>query len=333
MTALREAIQALRHDGVFWRRLAYLGTAHSPWWWRRYTPAGFGTLLCALLPKQRRVVADNLLRMKLARTPLDAQLGAQRMFVAFAESLTDGLESGAKGVDGYELASPDHERLEEAHARGRGVILLTAHTGSWEIVGRLIGKNHGFPVTMVMTREHNASTRAFADAIRTQKSGGDFELAYVGTDPLAALPLVAALRRNRVVALQFDRVPRGMASVSVPFFGWLQPFPMGPFKLAQVTGAPVVVALTRRTGFRRYTVEIPEVVHTDRRGGEAALLATVSKVALAVENFVRRYPSQWFHFERISDVPVPTPAAESAASSSVENRAESGNKQGRDQTA
>lgn len=304
MKAFPQALQALRHDGVFWRRLAYLGTAHSPWWWRRYTPAGFGALLCTLLPKQRRAVADNLTRMKLARTPLEAWLGAQRMFVEFAESLTDGLESSAKGVDGFQLDSPTDGRFKAALASGRGVILLTAHTGSWEIVGRLIGRNHGFPVTMVMAREHNTSTRAFADAIRNNKTEGDFEVAYVGTDPFAALPLVSALRRNRVVAFQFDRVPPGMASLAVPFFGWMQPFPVGPFKLAQVTGSPLVVALTRRTGFRRYSVEIPEVAYIERRGGEAALVETMSKVARAVEDFVRRHPSQWFHFERISDVPV-----------------------------
>jgi KDO2-lipid IV(A) lauroyltransferase len=313
----RRALEALRHDGVFWRRLAYLGTAHGPWWWRRYTPAAFGALWCALLKGQRQIVADNLIRMNLAESPLDAWLGAQRMFIQFAESLTDGLESVAKGLDGYELDSPTDRSFKDALARGRGVILLTAHTGSWEVVGRLIGKKHRAPVTMVMTREQNLSTRAFADALRTQKNEGDFELAYVGTDPLAALPLVAALRRNRVVALQFDRVPPGMASISVPFFGWLQPFPVGPFKLGQVTGAPIVIALTRRTGHRRYAVEIPEVFTIDRAGGEAALTETVTRVARAVEDFVRRHPAQWFHFERLSRVPASSASEELRARARV----------------
>lgn len=298
----REA-DALRHDGVFWRKLAYLGAAHAPWWWRRYTPAAFGAIFCAVLGEQRRAVAHNLKLMQLAETPFDAWLGAQRTFIQFAESLTDGLESVAKGLDGYELESPSDGRFTDAIDRGRGVILLTAHTGSWEVVGRLIGKNHRAPVTMVMTQEQNASTRAFADAIRQGSAEGDFEVAYVGSDPLAALPLVSALRRGRIVALQFDRVPAGMASVTVPFFGVHQPFPLGPFKLAQATGAPMVVALTRRVGHRRYAVEIPSVIEIPRSGKatkDAAVVDAISKVAKDVETFVRNHPSQWFHFERLA---------------------------------
>ena len=63
---------------------------------------------------------------------------------------------------------------------------------------------------MVMTEEQNVSTRSFADTLRTRDSG-DLEVTYVGGDPLSALPLLKALRRGRIVALQFDRVPKGMA--------------------------------------------------------------------------------------------------------------------------
>jgi len=191
--------------------------------------------------------------------------------------------------------------------RGGGAVIRrprSAHTGSWEVVGRLIGRKHRAPLTMVMTEEQNASTRAFADALRTRKNEGDLELAYVGTDPLAALPLVNALRRGRVVALQFDRVPPGMASVAVPFFGRMQPFPVGPFKLAQLAGAPIVIAVTRRIGYRRYAVDIPPVIELAKGRDEEAVRAAVAQAAKELENFVRSHPTQWFHFEALSPVPV-----------------------------
>lgn len=291
---------ALRHDGLFWRKLAYAGAVHGPWWWRRYTPPAFGTTFCAVLPKQRRAVAANWLRMGLTDSSLEANLGALRTFVEFSLSLTDGLESTGKGLDGYALDSPSDERLTELVRQKTGVILLTAHTGSWEVVGRLIGRRHGAALTMVMSREANASARAFADAVRTKDQEGDLEIAYVGTDPLAALPLVSALRRGRIVAMQFDRVPPGMAAVDVPFFGGTRAFPIGPFRLAQISGAKVVMAFTRRIGYRRYSVEIPPVIELPRGRDEGAVRAAAAEAAAALESFVRRHPTHWFHFEPLS---------------------------------
>ncbi|MFO0674279.1 MAG: lysophospholipid acyltransferase family protein [Polyangiaceae bacterium] len=282
---------------MFWRKLAYAGAVHGPWWWRRYTPPAFGTTFCAVLPKQRRAVAGNWMRMGLAATALEANLGALRTFVEFSLSLTDGLESTGKGLDGYSLDSPSDERLTELVRQKRGVILLTAHTGSWEVVGRLIGRRHGAALTMVMSQEANASARAFADTVRMRKQEGDFEIAYVGSDPLAALPLVSALRRGRIVAMQFDRVPPGMASVDAPFFGGSRAFPIGPFRLAQLTGAKVVVAFTRRVGHRRYAVEIPPVIELSKGRDESAIRVAAAEAAAALESFVRRNPAHWFHFE------------------------------------
>jgi len=292
-------LESLRHDGVFWRKLAYAGAAHGPWWWRRYTPPAFGSVFYAVLSKTRRTVARNWKYMGLAKNDLQATLGAHGTFVQFAESLTDGLESIGKGLDGYDLDSPTDEHFAAPVRQGRGLILLTAHTGSWEVVGRLIGRKHRAPLTMVMTKEQNASTRAFADALRNQKHEGDLELAYVGTDPLAALPLANALKRGRIVAMQFDRVPAGMASASVPFFGGRQSFPVGPFRLAQLTGCPLVIAFTRRIGYRRYAVDIPPPIEIPRGRDEAPVVKAIGVAARELESFVRQYPTQWFHFEEL----------------------------------
>lgn len=291
---------AFDHDGAFWRRLAYVGAAHGPWWFRRYTPTAFGALAFAALPVQRENVAKNWLRLGLARTALEAKQGALGTFAAFAECLTDGLESVSRGVDGVTLDSPANHPFAAQLAKGRGMVLLTAHTGSWDVVGRLIGRRHAAPVTMVMTREPNASTRGFAEANRVRPGDQDFEVAYVGEDPLSALPLAAALRKGRIVAIQFDRVPPGAATMTAPFFGLEQRFAVGPFRLAQLTGAPLVAAFTRRIGHRAYAVDIPQAVEIPRaRGadGDAIVRSTMAQVAADFEAFVRKHPTQWFQFE------------------------------------
>lgn len=298
-----QARDATRHDGVFWRRLAYAGAVHFPEWWRRYTPAFFGAAAWALVRERRRAAAENWLELGLVDSRVAAELGALRTYLAFAESLTDSLEIAGRGLDAYRLSIQAPNPLTQAIALGRGVVVVTAHTGSWEVNGRMIGHVHGVGVTMVMAREANATAREFAERVRAM-GDIDLDVAYVGEDPLDALALVGALRRKRVVALQLDRVPPGMAALRVPFFGRPRAFPLGPFRLAQLTGAPLVVAFTHRVGYRRYQVEMPAGVieiPRARRGADDQLLPHVARVAAVFEDFVRRNPEQWFHFEPVFD--------------------------------
>ncbi|MCC7535501.1 MAG: lysophospholipid acyltransferase family protein [Deltaproteobacteria bacterium] len=296
--AASEVREATRHDGLFWRRLAYAGAVHGPWWWRRYSPKWFGALAWALVGDRRRACAKHWREIGLVDSEPAAQLGALRTYLAFAESLTDGLEIAGRGLGAYSVTSPTPSPMKQAIALGRGVIVVTAHTGSWEVMGNMLGANHDVGVTMVMAPEENETARAFADGVRQRNPR--VEIAYVGRDPTDALALVAALRAKRVVALQLDRTPPGMATMGAPFFGRERRFPVGPFRLAQATGAPLVAAFTRRVGFRRYVVDMPVGVLEVPRGrrDDSRLAPHVAAIARGFEQFVRRNPEQWYHFEQ-----------------------------------
>ena len=69
-----------------------------------------------------------------------------------------------------------------------------------------------------------------------------------------SLELMAALRRGEVVALQGDRALGNRGDISVPFFGRPAPFPVGPFRLASASGAPIVPAFCTLDADHRYAV-------------------------------------------------------------------------------
>jgi lauroyl/myristoyl acyltransferase len=106
------------------------------------------------------------------------------------------------------------------------------------------------------------------------------------------LPLVSALRRNEVVALQGDRALGGRGDRLRPFFGAPAPFPLGPFVLARAAGAPVLPAFCLLRADRRYTIAIGEP-WTVPAGGEAGAL---TRWVCVLEAMVRRHPTQWFNF-------------------------------------
>jgi lauroyl/myristoyl acyltransferase len=71
--------------------------------------------------------------------------------------------------------------------------------------------------------------------------------------PRATIELLQALRRNEIVAIQGDRVYRRHGA-DVPFFSQPATFPLGPFLLSQVSGAPVLPGFVIRQGWLRYRV-------------------------------------------------------------------------------
>jgi phosphatidylinositol dimannoside acyltransferase len=94
-----------------------------------------------------------------------------------------------------------------------------------------------------------------------------------------------------------DRVPPGMRSRPVELFGAPWRVPEGLLRLAAASGAPILPIFTRRIAFMEYRSEVAPPVRLPRKPTEAELDVAAQHLAGALERFVRRHPTQWFHFE------------------------------------
>jgi KDO2-lipid IV(A) lauroyltransferase len=144
-----------------------------------------------------------------------------------------------------------------------------------------------------MEPERDAGARRFHDELR-ERAG--VKVAHAGDDPLAALPLLRDLKDKGIVALLCDRTPPGMKTFDVSLFDRPGKIPQGPFRLAQLSGAPVVPLFCARSGFRSYHVVVRPPIVVPRRATPEELDAAAQAVASAMTDFVRAYPTQWFHF-------------------------------------
>jgi Kdo2-lipid IVA lauroyltransferase/acyltransferase len=103
-----------------------------------------GKLIWPLMKSRRAIILRNL---RIACAPLgfeEAEKMARNSFVLTVANLLSSSISpkaeGAKIEDMLVIENP--ELLEEACAQGRGVVILLAHMGNWELLTRL---NHFFP--------------------------------------------------------------------------------------------------------------------------------------------------------------------------------------------
>jgi KDO2-lipid IV(A) lauroyltransferase len=172
------------------------------------------------------------------------------------------------------------------------MVLVTAHTAGWEVAGPLLGKSYGLDLVLATYAEPNASAGRLQDEARRR---GGVTIAHVG-DPLAALPLLRHVRDGGVVALQLDRVVPGMRTRAAPILGSEGEVPEGPFRLAQLSGAPIVPIFCARRGHREYLVQAFEPRWLDRRASEATINEAAAHVGECLTRFLRAHPTQWFQF-------------------------------------
>jgi lauroyl/myristoyl acyltransferase len=191
------------------------------------------------------------------------------------------------------------ERLVLASREGKGAILLTAHVGNFELGGLFLAQL-GLKVAAVYVPDPSpVIERHREDARRMLGVRG----LPIDTSPFAFLPVRKALEENTCVAIQGDRDVSG-TGLNMPFFGKTASFPIGPFRLAQVSGAPIFPVFVLQEDDGRYRTIVEEAIRVpNARGeeGEAAVTAALARFVASMERTIRAYPAQWYVFTRFWD--------------------------------
>jgi len=194
--------------------------------------------------------------------------------------------------DALELITPAvRKRLDDCLIEGKGLILVGSHFGNWELMAA-VGPLAGYKVSAVVRPLDNPHVDKIVREIR-ESSG----LEIIGRR-VSALAIVRRLKRNEIVGILADQNTRKQ-NVFVDFFGLKAATTPGPALLALKTGAVLVPVFMVREGVGRHRliVEDPiDVVHTGDQ--QADVIATTQKCVNILEEYVRKYPSQWFWIHR-----------------------------------
>jgi KDO2-lipid IV(A) lauroyltransferase len=181
------------------------------------------------------------------------------------------------------------ERFEAAVARGRGVILGSAHIGPVSVCGQIIVAN-GYDITLPIEKETGELARAVNRA-RTRMG-----LRFVETD--SAVGIARILKRGGILGVLADRAVTGVGE-RVPFFGRPALLPSAHVALALRTGAVLLPAFAHRDGNVLRAVFEPELELRRSGDRDADIRDGVRQWAAALEPHIRVAPEQWSVFEPV----------------------------------
>jgi len=182
-------------------------------------------------------------------------------------------------VEGY-------EHLEAALARGKGVVLTSAHFGNIDVVSQYLAFR-GVPV--VCPVEHVRPEKLFQYLRNLRMSKGIRLIPVDG--PL--LELFRALRRGEVVGVVADRDPTN-SGIVVDFFGAPARLPDGPVRLSLHSGAPLVAAFCNRLPDNSFFVRVEPPLELEKSGDrERDVQVGMEQVVRILERYIGERPEQW----------------------------------------
>ena len=184
------------------------------------------------------------------------------------------------------------EFMRSETARGRGVLLLGIHTSNFDLAILAVGAQ-GLPIQALSLTDPGAGFRVMN---RLRTSAG-FELTPITPESLRAA--IRRLRNGGIVATGVDR-PIPQDRELIEFFGRPAYLPVGPTRLALMTGATVLVGGCSYDPEERYRLEYTGPVEMVRTGDRRQdILINARKIATVMEEYIRARPEQWLMFHPI----------------------------------
>lgn len=266
--------------------------------------AGGCVRLYWLLARRRREILVKNLEVVLHDRKL-AEAAAFDTLKEFAQKLVDlwRFESGAAfGSWTGEWNGWSH--FTTAHARGKGVLLVTPHLGNWEFGGAFLVE-HGYQLLVLTQPEPDPRLTELRQTSRTQRG---VETLVVGEDAFAFVEIIKQLQAGKTVALLIDRPPAPTA-VTVELFG--HPFlaSIGAAELARASGCAIVPAYIIREDHSYVARLLPEITY-DRAniGTRAGRIQLTQQIVDSLQPAIRQHLTQWFHFVPIWPKAAPAKA-------------------------
>ena len=263
--------------------------ARLPLSWMQRLGWCMGWLVWALSPTYRRHFKRNVASAEMIWPDARPAVGATGVMLAELPWLW--MRPPSQALQGL-IRWEGEQHLEAALSQGRGVIVMSPHIGCWEVGAQAIAERFG-PRFGPLVALFRPARKAWLEPLVAQARNRPY-LDTVPTSLSGVRTLIRTLRGGGYTAILPDQVPPQGQGVWAPFFGRPVYTMTLVAKLAQQSGALVLLSWCERLapgqGYHIHMQpwDVPEFRNPDTSPEEAA-----RAINEAVEHLVRRAPGQY----------------------------------------
>ncbi len=267
---------------------------------------GLGWAAYALAPRYRKRLRENLGASRIAENSAQlktliranvAESGKAILELPFVWLRpTDDVLAKVSVAHGWQA-------VQTAHAEGKGLIMLTPHLGSFELIGRYLAAQ--FPITVL----YRPPKLSWLEPI--MRAGRERDQARLATTDVSGVrALLRALKRGEALGILPDQAPGAGDGVWADFFNRPAYTMTLIRRLQHRSGAPIIAMYAQRLNegrgfllhFKRMTAPLADED-----------VAVARQMNLAMEDLIRDCPSQYLWSYNRYKVPSGARAPNSAA--------------------
>jgi len=255
---------------------------------------GLGWIYGSVIRYHRADAVDALRRSFPEKTPAEIRALVNAMYANLGMNVTENLRL-LRGL------TPElHNRVEwigrphvdDALKRGRGLLILTAHMGNWELL-MMYAAFCGYPLTAITK---NLRQRFLHDALNMVRTSSGVRIVPARDSYRTCLK---ALKRNELIGFILDQNRPRSQGVFVDFFGRSASTTPGLALMAAHSGAPIVPAfMHRRPEPGRHVIVCHPPLDPPPNRAPETLRAATQIYTRYIEDEIRQYPGQWIWLHR-----------------------------------
>jgi KDO2-lipid IV(A) lauroyltransferase len=243
--------------------------------------------------EDKRIVTGNLRSIFPDKNDKEISRIRLQLFHNFAKYLVDFLRFKKLNIDYIKknVKIVNLEYIDEGLKGGKGVIVVTAHLGNWELGGVVVSMIGHSLSTVALAHKSKIVT----DFFNAQRESKGLKVFLLGN---AAKGCIRVLRDNEILALVGDRDFTEGGRL-LDFFGKPSFFPEGPAVFSLHTGAAIIPGFMLRNEDDSFSLVFEKPLQYEVTGDRDKDLDTIiTKYKSTFEKYIRFYPDQWYMFRR-----------------------------------
>ncbi|MBA3696720.1 MAG: acyl-CoA synthetase [Methylotenera sp.] len=216
-------------------------------------------------------------------------------FFCFATTIHDRIYLINRRFDLFDIDIQGEDAIRPLIDAKKGVLLMGAHLGSFEVM-RAIGRQvPGLSVAMVMHEDNAQKINSILAAINPEASMDVIPLGHIDS----MLQVQQHLDEGMLVGMLSDRTLGDEPMAQVELLGATAAIPTGPFRMAALLRRPVVFMVGLYMGGNRYQVHFETLADFSdiaRGQRDQAVDAAIARYTELLNRYTRLAPYNWFNF-------------------------------------
>ena len=255
----------------------------------RWVGRNLGAFVFDVLGYRKQVTLDNLRRAFPEKSDDELVRIARGAFKSVGISLLELVWYPKMTREQVENSMHFHnpEILKAAYDKGKGLLVLTAHFGNWELLGGAIVVKLGFRVYGIAKTQSNRLVNRTIDERRLRFGNRVIPM------ETSLREVMRALRDGEAVGIVADQAAPKENEL-IEFFGTKLPTHQGPSVFSLKMGSPLIAVFSVRRPDGSYDAYVEEVPTSDLNGYTPENVTELTRRHVKItENFIRRFPDQW----------------------------------------